>query len=134
MRQSSIDKLRRERDEAVTLAELLTKALIDKAPAATVKDAIVAAFPEPNPDRSLGGTALRQAQVTKSNRRTAEAIIFDNDERNDVAKSIEKGRSRARKRNAEPRRGSDEWRKQVLAAADERAKAALAAETRRRKG
>lgn len=133
MRQSSIDKLRRERDEAVTLAELLTKVLIDKAPAATVKDAIVAAFPKPNPDRSLGGTALRQAQVTKSNRRTAEAIIFENDERNDVSKSVEKGRARAQKRNAEPRRGSPEWREAVLARADARAKAAGKAEAERRK-
>jgi hypothetical protein len=133
MRQSSIDKIRKERDEAVALAELLTKALVKGAPQKTVKDAIVAAFPAPGPDRSLGGTAVRQAEVTKSNRRTAEAIIFENDERNDVAKSIEKGRSRAQKRNAEPRRGSPEWRKDVIARADERAKAAGKAEAERRK-
>lgn len=133
MRQSSIDKLRAERDDAVALVDLLRKALVKGAPQKTVKDAIVAAFPARNPDRSLGGTAVRQAEVTKSNRRTAEAIIFDNEDHNDVAKQIEKGRSRAQKRNAEPRRGSAEWRKAVLAAADERAKAAGKAEAERRR-
>jgi hypothetical protein len=124
---TSYQKMRAERDEAIEVAALFAKAYaLEVDPPATLKDAIRKALDlpadRPRP-QGLGSSALQKAREVKSNRAIVNAIIFGNDEHNGVAKEIEKGRSRAAKKNDELRRGTDAWRKAVIARADARAKA-----------
>jgi hypothetical protein len=123
---TSYQKLRAERDEAIEVAALFAKAYaLEVEPPPTVASAIRKALDlpadRPRP-QGLGETALQKSQETATNRRIVEAIIFRNDEHNDVAKQIEKGRSRATKKNDELRRGTKAWREAVIARADARAK------------
>lgn len=122
---SSYQKLLEKAEAQDAVIKALAGAIVDRAPKATLQSAIRKALDlpadRPRP-QGLGSSALQKAREVKSNRAIVNAIIFGNDEHNDVAKEIEKGRSRAAKKNDELRRGTDEWRKAVIARADERAK------------
>lgn len=122
---TSYQKMRAERDEAIEVAALFAKAFALKVePPPTLASHIrkVLDLPADRPrPTGLGSSALQKAREVRTNRAIVAEIIFG--EGFEAAKEMEVGKARAQKRNAEPRRGTAEWRRKVIAAADARAKA-----------